>query len=162
MASLMTSLMASLMTSLMASLMTSLMASLIGCLMTSLMTSLIRYTDDERAQLRRIEPSTWHHHELAGEWAGSSAGGCRNHASWVCNPICMMDRSNASAHYGAPPSPQVCNPIYMMRASRTATCELFLRQESRERLPEGGGFTEGQVSALMTFGVDALMTFDDL
>jgi hypothetical protein len=35
----------------------------------------------------------------------------------------------------------------MMRASRTATCELFLRQESRERLPEGGGFTEGQVSA---------------
>ena len=82
--------------------------------------------------------------------------------SWVCNPICMMDRSNASAHYGAPPSPQVCNPIYMMRASRTATCELFLRQESRERLPEGGGFTEGQVSALMTFGVDALMTFDDL
>ena len=57
---------------------------------------------------------------------------------------------------------QVCNPIYMMRASRTATCELFLRQESRERLPEGGGFTEGQVSALMTFGVDALITFDDL
>ena len=45
---------------------------------------------------------------------------------------------------------------------RGGTCELFLRQESRERLPEGGGFTEGQVSTLMTCGVDALMTFDDL
>eukprot|EP00900_Chrysochromulina_parva_P012449 jgi/Chrpa1/21204/Chrysochromulina_OHIO_Genome00006541-RA len=54
----------------------------------------------------------------------------------------------------------VRNPIYMMRASRTATCELFLRQESRERLPEGGGFTEGQ-EGVHYEGIGFYVTVDD-
>ena len=85
-----------------------------------------------------------------------------DYASWVRNPLDIDGRLECQGSLRRALSPQVSNPIYMMRASRTATCELFLRQESRERLPEGGGFTEGQVSTLMTFGVDALMTFDDL
>ena len=69
---------------------------------------LVVFTDDERASMVRIEPSTWHLQHLSGEWAGRGAGGCRNYASWVHNPL------------------------YQLRASRQATCELFLRQASRE------------------------------
>ena len=70
-----------------------------------------------------------------------------DYASWVRNPLDIDGRLECQCSLRRALSPQVRNPIYMMRASRTATCELFLRQESRERLPEGGGFTEGQVSA---------------
>ena len=83
---------------------------------------LMVYTDDPRAQLRRIEPSTWHHQELMGEWSThlKTAGGCRNYPSWVLNPL------------------------YTLRASRPANCMIFLRQEMRdppdaESLPEYPG-----------------------
>ena len=73
------------------------------------------YTDDDRAAFGRIEPSTWHHLELSGEWSNhaKTAGGCRNYPSWVLNPL------------------------YQLRASRSATCHVFLRQPLRE--PPGAG-----------------------
>ena len=83
---------------------------------------LVVYTDDARASLHRIEPSTWHFQELNGEWSTHlrSAGGCRNYPSWVLNPL------------------------YTLRASRPANCMVFLRQPERmppdlESLPEYPG-----------------------
>lgn len=70
---------------------------------------LMVYTDDDRASLVRIEPSTWHLQELTGEWSPTqgTAGGCRNYPTWVKNPL------------------------YTLRASRPANCQLFLRQPTR-------------------------------
>ena len=76
---------------------------------------LLVFTDDERASLQRIEPSTWHFQTISGEWSemARTAGGCRNHATWVRNPL------------------------YTLRATRNATCQLFLRQPFQEDTPDG-------------------------
>jgi hypothetical protein len=75
---------------------------------------LLVFTDDERAVFSRIEPSTWHMTTISGEWSENahSAGGCRNYPTWVRNPL------------------------YTLRASRAATCQLFLRQPTREDAPD--------------------------
>ena len=73
---------------------------------------LVVYTDDERASLTRVEPSSWHTLHAAGDWTKATAGGCRNHPTWVRNPL------------------------YQVRASRSAICELFVRQPLRQ--PELG------------------------
>lgn len=72
------------------------------------------FTDDPRAVFTRIEPSTWHTNQLSGEWseANLSAGGCRNYPTWARNPL------------------------YTLRAARNATCQLFLRQATRDDTPD--------------------------
>jgi len=66
--------------------------------------SVVVYTDDERATLKKMEPSGWHTQESKGEWTERSAGGSRNYPTWVRNPL------------------------FKLRASRTAHVQAFLRQ----------------------------------
>lgn len=100
---------------------------------------LMVYTDDDRARLTRIEPSTWHVQTLSGEWSTQygSAGGCRNYPSWVQNPL------------------------YALRASRAAKCELFLRQPTREAEHAHGGGDGAQLSAPAYPGIGFYVTVDD-
>eukprot|EP00326_Haptolina_ericina_P017859 CAMPEP_0181188124 /NCGR_PEP_ID=MMETSP1096-20121128/10941_1 /TAXON_ID=156174 ORGANISM="Chrysochromulina ericina, Strain CCMP281" /NCGR_SAMPLE_ID=MMETSP1096 /ASSEMBLY_ACC=CAM_ASM_000453 /LENGTH=654 /DNA_ID=CAMNT_0023277149 /DNA_START=449 /DNA_END=2414 /DNA_ORIENTATION=+ len=65
---------------------------------------LVVYTDDASASMQKIEPSGWHVQSGKGEWVERSAGGCRNYATWVRNPL------------------------FKLRAARTSSCQAFLRQ----------------------------------
>lgn len=65
---------------------------------------LVVYTDDNAATLTPLADSTWHKTSARDEWRGRSAGGSRNHPSWVRNPL------------------------YSLRAPRETLLHLFLRQ----------------------------------
>lgn len=65
---------------------------------------LVVYTDDASATLEQLPKSTWHETSARGEWVGRSAGGSRNHPSWVCNPLYSL-QAHSALH-----SPSTNNP----------------------------------------------------
>lgn len=65
------------------------------------------YTDDADATLTLLPVASWQRQHARGEWRGRSAGGSRNHPSWVRNPL------------------------YSLSSKRECTLHVFLRQAAR-------------------------------
>ncbi|KAL1529927.1 hypothetical protein AB1Y20_000855 [Prymnesium parvum] len=96
--------------------------------------SLVVYTDDERASLKRIDPPGWHIQEGKGEWTEKTAGGCRNFPTWVRNPL------------------------FKLRSVRKVNCHAFL---SQPELPEGSDMNYEGIGFYVTTD-DGDLSLDDV